>query len=767
MASAFDRFRKYQKQLLVFVGVVCMVAFVFAGVECAGPGTPGTDPVVQIDGITYTSADIQQWITDRQLANAVARLIQNKGGKNIFFGPATQRDVVHLFLLAHHGQQLGIRISDTQINQFLSDACQGKVTAEDIRQELRQLSAREADLFRALRRELTAAYLMALHIPPGNPHFPPGDMLQQAEFLAGGVSAGSPSVFWEVYRRVNLLAQIEAIPVSVEEALGQVSTPDEQTIREFYEQYKDRLPDPSSPEPGFRRPHRARFQWIQIPYERFFQQALKEISEEEIARYYEENKRQFPYTGFETEPPESHLPLIAPPPRRVSQEQGQQSPGAAKAQPRLPLVAPPPAQTPPASSQPQSLRLKTRRLPVLLAAFQKGSESPSESGQQERSSRSAADKEAPGEQSAATGDSSQQESSQEKSDPLGKIQTLASELRIPEDLRSGPTPQYDPLWKVKDRIRRLLARRRANRRMEQVALELMQPLLRFSQRWTRWEASGASGPAPEFPDLDPLLKKHQLQLEQTPLVDARTLAEEYPLGKASLGRTGPQGIWIPQASVISVFATLGVYQVEQARDEQSNHYVFWKVEDVPSYVPPLEEVREEVIRAWKMSWALQVVMAGVKENIETIRKAGHTLRRETQFTGQKYLRPEPFSWWEFRPELGGYAIPEIPGFEHIGEEFMSTVFSMKPGEVAPAINSPRTIVYIIRLEKLEYRGGLTEEQAREQFLAEMAQVTQRTTFASFPYLTLLSSERRNLFQAWEQLLYRTYQVQWYVEPSDR
>ncbi len=771
MGSPFDKFRKHQKRLLVFLGVVCMVAFVFAGVQCSGPGMATTRPFMEVEGEVITQGDLKKWLDDRRLVGRVASLIQQETGRSFNFGRATEEEVVTLILLVRLGGELGIRVTDAQINQFLSQYTQGKVSASQIRSVLQETGATEADLFRAMRHELIAAQVLVLFVPPGNPTVPSGALALEVDRLAGGLSQTSPSMLWDVFLKVNRLAQLEALPFRVEESLGSVGSPDEETLRKFFEEHKERLPDPDSPTPGFRRPHRVKLRWIRIPYQQIFDQMLAEVTEEEIRRYYEENKERFLYTPLSAEPPRPSLPLVAPDPKpRDAQPEDSNSSAEGRASQQSPEERPK-AKEKENAGRKQSRRfpLRGRRLVQRAAAVAAGPLSLMvlQAGQEEEETEQQRSESSSGQPAQGDGQPGRQTSQpQEKAgEQQFSLSLMASELQVPDDVRAGPNPKYDPLWKVEDRIRRELAQQKANQRMVQIARELLDPLARFSQQWVRWDASGRKGPEPQMPDLSPLLSRYQLKLEESPLVDADELFEKYPLGKAYLGQPDPQFGWRRTLAVLPVvFQHLGVFQVEQARDLENNHYVFWKVEDRPSYVPTLDEVREEVVRVWRLKEAAKVALAGAEGYLRTLRgDEKPDLAREARVTGKPLIRPQPFSWWESRGFMQ-YGISQVPELGPVDEEFMKTIFSLEPGELALVSNRPETVYYIVRLLGFEYRGGMTEEQARLAFRRTMEMVTRERPLSSQlfmargPFLFATQQQYMDYFQAWRTYLFERYQV---------
>ncbi|NIL97044.1 MAG: hypothetical protein GTO62_07885, partial [Planctomycetales bacterium] len=43
-----------------------------------------------------------------------------------------------------------------------------------------------------------------------------------------------------------------------------------------------------------------------------------------------------------------------------------------------------------------------------------------------------------------------------------------------------------------------------------------------------------------------------------------------------------------------------MFSPEQTRDDDDIRYLFWKTAEAPEAVPSLDEVREQVVRAWQL-----------------------------------------------------------------------------------------------------------------------------------------------------------------------
>jgi hypothetical protein len=82
--------------------------------------------------------------------------------------------------------------------------------------------------------------------------------------LVGGVGfeGAPPGWRWDYYRRLEQGATIETVPLVVEKFVEKLPEPTEPALRAFFEKYKDELPAARSPDPGFRQPHRARYDYL-------------------------------------------------------------------------------------------------------------------------------------------------------------------------------------------------------------------------------------------------------------------------------------------------------------------------------------------------------------------------------------------------------------------------------------------------------------------------------------------------------------------------
>ena len=107
------------------------------------------------------------------------------------------------------------------------------------------------------------------------------------ESFIRSTEAATPLDRWMLFQRVNRSLTAEVAVIPVESFQKDVKEPSEMELKKFFEENKNRVYNPSLPESGFEIPTRFAFQVINAtPGE----QLLASITQEEIEQYYEANK---------------------------------------------------------------------------------------------------------------------------------------------------------------------------------------------------------------------------------------------------------------------------------------------------------------------------------------------------------------------------------------------------------------------------------------------------------------------------------------------
>ena len=100
-----------------------------------------------------------------------------------------------------------------------------------------------------------------------------------------------PAQRWDYYCRTHRQAKIECIPVPVKDFAAAVPKPSDDELKAFFEKYKDDLPQPDSPEPGFRVPQKIEVEYFKAEVDKFA--TPENITDEEIQTYYAKDPKTY------------------------------------------------------------------------------------------------------------------------------------------------------------------------------------------------------------------------------------------------------------------------------------------------------------------------------------------------------------------------------------------------------------------------------------------------------------------------------------------
>jgi hypothetical protein len=142
------------------------------------------------------------------------------------------------------------------------------------------------------------------------------------------------------------------------------------------------------------------------------------------------------------------------------------------------------------------------------------------------------------------------------------------------------------------------------------------------------------------------------------------------------------------------------------------------VEDVPEKIPAFDDVKDEVLQAWKLREASQLALKKAEEFAAEAQKKGDTL--STFFIGKPYevTTTDLFSWLSFGTTPAemqrGARLGDAPPLSAVGPDFMTKAFELKDDEVAALLNYDQTNAYIFRVDRRES----TPEELKALFLKE-------------------------------------------------
>ncbi len=751
MASPFKIFRKHQKVMLALMGVLVMVGFVILPVLMQGMGVQKRANPRVVETEAYGDLHESNLRSMRWRRQAAIRVFQTVGQTLVMaeaspmsvqmvlsqMAPFEAADLtsdealVETWLLARRAEQLGFVVDEQVVQRFLeTELAQNQIDDKGWTRILGAVGLSSRDLVAVLREELLAM------------------RLKRAFNL--GLQGTTPAQRWDYFQRLNRKVAIESLPVSVARFVDQVAAPDEAALRTFFNEHKNELYDPTSPDPGFLQPRRVAAEYLKVDYETFFAAEAKAVAPEEVKQYYEEHKEDYKRQTLPTledeVPPaeepgadasEATTPDAMTPPAEPKQDgaspdaekpsEDETSASAARSpfrfasfgeeiakekeeeEPSRPKEAeePPPAKTKPeaAPKEPTPAKSEPAKSPEPDAKPEPESpkESPEKPGAEKPSAEPPAPKpKAPGEAPDASAGPSEPKSAE------GKAATEA--------------PEYLPLEDVEEEIRRQLARERAEAKIERVLSDLRNKLSHYHDQLIRYEVDrqtkqgGETLVPPEKPDLTKEAKEHELlvgpdqaaafgKVQQTGLISQRE-AEELAIGGARVDGETPFFVSVSE---------LPEHRPEVAQGAEGNRYLFWKVDEVEEKVPEFDEagVRERVLRTWKEIEARDLAWEAARRLAEAARAINQTLAEFVADPSHKDLlaplgsdvevtQSEPFKWLDYGdipawmaqrpPSLG-----EVQGVEAAGNDFMRAVFDLEEGQTGTAANQPETAVYVVRV----------------------------------------------------------------------
>lgn len=822
MASPFAVFRRNQKILLATAGIMAIVAFVFFDplARYLSGGRKQQNPIVvetNFGDLTRNELEnlkFSRELVDRFLQRVTVHVVTAQMGGNIdprwvdtfatrrymdlrynLMGPSPPRSdeaAIETLVLAKRAEQMGMVISDQAINDLLKEITAESISRDELETIIQNLQSRPvsvARLFGAIRTEMMAS--------------------EYRKLFELSVRDVPPAQRFGYYARLNRRANAEVMALVVADFVGQVADPASEQVQQFYEKYKNDYPNPDSPEPGFKEPPRATFQYFKASIDQLTEKIKPEITDEEIKKYYEDNKAQFRVFEFEKEPgdqPDSgegeakpepdaegskESPDDAKPEGESKEEPGDEPKAdepapSEKADSEKPETEKPETEEPagekpaapeapktddnPDESSPQA-GAPARRV-VRFASATLSAEEPAAGAQpaDKAKPKDDADKDQPGKDDAdnkpADETPSEEKPSEEKpSDEKPSEEKPADEKPAGQDEggEGSPAPKeepdepprFEPLEKVADTIRETLARQRASERISEQFDELLAAMRRYTDELDLYITEKSTRPSAKPPaplDFTKLAEGKDVEAAELVSVSAAEAAKT-DIGKSFRVVQDPRTQMANTIPFVD-FAfseTLPTHKPETVQDGDNNLYLFWKTEEERAYVPPLDQIRNRVVEAWKTVKARQLARKRADEYATQARALKKPLKE--LFANQANLKitdTGPFSWLTLGNVPAGSGGPprlsDVEGVDRPGPAFMKAVFDLDVGGIGVADNEPQNLVYVIRVVEFEPPA----DQLRDDFARENPN----------RYMAAAVDDQRAIYQAWLADLNEQAGVHW-------
>ncbi|MCA9269947.1 MAG: hypothetical protein KDA41_15810, partial [Planctomycetales bacterium] len=613
----------------------------------------------------------------------------------------------------------------------------------------------------------------------------------------------TPSEAWLAHSRMKRPMTAEFVPMRVEDFVAKVTgEPTESEIEALYDKNKERLAGPNDKEPGFYRRTKIDFHYIQANIDDFLTAAKAEVTAEQIARYYEENKNTFRVEEPAFSPVESNdsnstdprntepsppapsddaAPATEPAATEPAATEPDTSepakptdePAAPATDPAAPAEEPKPDTSEPAADAPAVSDESTGGNGADEVAAE--AEAPAES---EPTADTAAtpDEPAPPAEPATTEPAATEPAVTEPAPSTDDSPVLPpkpstggdDDLTAPPSDKPAAGPKFKPLSEVEDQIRAALARPIAQQRMDQARAEAKQELLDYQfERQDYLEEHGEDAEPPKF-DGQAVAKRLGLTYHETGLIDAPTLydSEEFEVGKSYerprslqegrnnpfLGRGFREGVLL--------------YQEIETEIAGDKYFLTWKAAEEPAHTPALADVRDEVVKAWRFQKARALAEQAAKDlaaKVDGKKPLADQVNKETEV-----LTPPSFTYFDTysviflqmgQGDLQFGTIPEIEGSD--SDAIKRAVMNMTSNSVEVVHDEGEKVYYVVR----KLGEGSPTGKSRDEFMQDIVD-NPREDGAPPHWQYAGQVDKIRYFRDWVGRLAEEYDVQWQEAAKD-
>ena len=740
MASPLRAFRKYQKQMLVFFGVLLMIAFILGGVLTSMPNSnsgtrePQDSISVQWDGASYSQDELQSFLRLHILSQRfLAQLAQTALAANAT--PETDpsllpvssdqdsgiRDVANILLQADEARRLGVTVNDVVVDNFLRRVGgDNGFTEGDYMVLLKESTSGQLSLARLkehLKVELAALRLQDIMFSGMGS---PSGQVNQVRMAGPPVPFVTPIAAVSSQERTTNKVTIEFVKIEVEPFLEQVEeSPSNAEVRKLYEQGAVQFPSFQKNTPGFRVPDQAVIQWFKTDQDSFLPD-VESITEERIVEEYNRRVEAKDLSVIdsgsdeETTPPAETEGDGESPEGETEPAEGGTEPAEGDAKPAdespnqdtgdTQEDAPPEKEETSGlneqSSLPRSSSTQFVSTRLIQDETEKQNETPQDDEQveaegvqeEEEGDPPAENQEgeaSPSETEDAAGTESQEETESQPSDETsGEAEEVETKFKTLEDVRDD----------IIEDLRRQDAGEKRNSALESITETLNEYFIEY-EIWQAEQIEESGSPAPAAPDFAKIAADYGIKFSETDgTVDFPTF-NETELGQSfsEIPRSQFNFQNFPTVAQ-TLFQNFRSTKQYQAKTTLLRDYIYWISEKENQHVPTLEEASEDIKEYWKWDKAVDLARAEAKSKLE-----------ESDFS-ETAFESQPFSWLSVGAGslgAGGGQLSlstvnyldgeELKELDTLGNEFMRTVFGLEiEGEGQP-IDALRENVFAVRV----------------------------------------------------------------------
>ncbi len=289
---------------------------------------------------------------------------------------------------------------------------------------------------------------------------------------------------------------------------------------------------------------------------------------------------------------------------------------------------------------------------------------------------------------------------------------------LPVDLFADQPELTPPIVQSFSEVRLMLAPRLADEKAQAETLDKFTrikeaEMIPFADKYlaaldeqeeTKKQKNGSSVDLPRPQDLKAIADREGLNYEKTSLLSRQDVERLGQISTAEVGLTPLSG---GRKFAEEIFdSKTGLYEPIELTDVLGTRFLVRKVNDEPPHVPTLDQVRSEVIVAWKTAQARPLAKKAAGEQANQIKANGATLK-DSKVDGYRVLSIPPITRSQtsfiatsmFEPSpVADTPIPEVP---LAGEDFRDAYFSLQPGSVDVTYDQPKTVYYVMTLDRRE------------------------------------------------------------------
>jgi hypothetical protein len=301
-----------------------------------------------------------------------------------------------------------------------------------------------------------------------------------------------------------------------------------------------------------------------------------------------------------------------------------------------------------------------------------------------------------------------------------KTESDAAEKDKDSTEKKDDAPKYKPIEEVSDDIRDRLLRQKAReelvRRLEKVqdwvnefADDAYLPAKNAFDEAKAEEkvAADAKFQPPKAPDLTKQVEELGFKFADTGLVSLDDEVDKI----SGLGEANElSGDMMSGRTVRSVMDEIDLYDPIVFKNYKDEFFTVWKADDVAAHEPAFDEVRPRVLAAYKAIKARDKARVHADRIAQSLRDAGGDMAKVREaYPGIDPLAVSPVPLWSSAGPLSpnrfmgfGRVEPvQLPGVRFPAEDFHTSLFKSKEGDVVVLANQPRDTYYVVRVAKRE------------------------------------------------------------------